>query len=246
MNRAALKPITFERSELGWAAQREGVSMLFGDKSSNLSVLARLYPETRFSFLSQVHSDKALQVKTFAGSPFTVVYKTTDWPEADAHWTQTRGVALCIRTADCLPILIQAEKSVAAIHAGWRGLEAEVIQKTLAEMAKCGVDISTACAVIGPHIGRTHFEVGRDVAERLNAVFRKLRYNPEPISSLHDDPEKRYVDMAILAKAQLIQAGIDEYSIWAVQNNTFTESSLHSFRRDGEHSGRQISFIALT
>ncbi len=245
MKKAALKPIEFSRTEFGWSAQRDGVTMLFGDKSANLSVLARMYPETSFSFLSQTHSDKALHVKVFGGSPFTVIYKATDWPVADAHWTQTRGIALCVRTADCLPILIQTDKAIAAIHAGWRGLEAELIQKTLAQMAKNGINISTACAVIGPHINRSHFEVGRDVAERLNSVFRKLRYNPEPISSVHEDPEKRYVDMAILAKAQLIQSGVDEYSIWGVQQDTFAESALHSFRRDGERSGRQISFICL-
>lgn len=234
----------FLRTDGGWIGKIGGAILFFGDKNSDLPSLRRRHPNASFAFLNQVHSD---QIHGVADAPAKTpdTFTACDWPEADAHVTSRKSIALCVRTADCVPVLIASSDSVAAVHAGWRGLESEIIQKTILKMRANGVATRDLKAVIGPHIGEKSFEVGRDVSERLNAVFRKLRYNPAPISRPHPaDPEKRRIDMSTLAQAQLIQSGVPEEAVTTFRADTFTDPEFHSFRRD-KTAGRQISFILM-
>lgn len=82
---------------------------------------------------------------------------------ADAAWTTTAGATLAVRTADCVPVALYGHDSsgrsaVAAVHAGWRGLLAGVVEATLAELANHG--IGHIRAVVGPHICSSHYEFG--------------------------------------------------------------------------------------
>lgn len=82
---------------------------------------------------------------------------------ADAAWTTTAGATLAVRTADCVPVALYGHDSsgrsaVAAVHAGWRGLLAGVVEATLAELAHHG--IGHIRAVVGPHICSSHYEFG--------------------------------------------------------------------------------------
>lgn len=82
---------------------------------------------------------------------------------ADGAWTTTTGATLAVRTADCVPVALYGYDSsgrgaVAAVHAGWRGLLAGVVEATLAELGNHG--INHIRAVIGPHICSSHYEFG--------------------------------------------------------------------------------------
>ena len=82
--------------------------------------------------------------------------------EADAAITRQTGVVAVVLVADCLPILLcnQAGTEVAAVHAGWRGLQAGVIEATLDRMQSPG---DRLMAWIGPGISQPFFEVGDEV-----------------------------------------------------------------------------------
>ena len=82
--------------------------------------------------------------------------------DADAAITRLPGVVAVVMTADCLPILVcnRDGSEVAAAHAGWRGLQAGVIQRTLASMESCSEQLQ---AWIGPGISQDNFEVGGEV-----------------------------------------------------------------------------------
>jgi len=82
--------------------------------------------------------------------------------DADAAITRLPGVVAVVMTADCLPILVcnRDGSEVAAVHAGWRGLQAGVIQGTLASMESCSEQLQ---AWIGPGISQHNFEVGGEV-----------------------------------------------------------------------------------
>ena len=89
--------------------------------------------------------------------------------EADAAITREPGRVAVVMTADCLPILLcnREGDEVAAVHAGWRGLQAGVIQATLAGMQSPAQQLM---AWIGPGISQLHFEVGDEVREAFMAV----------------------------------------------------------------------------
>ncbi len=84
--------------------------------------------------------------------------------EADASYAQGPGPVCAVLTADCLPLLIcnRSGTRVAAVHAGWRGLAAGVIEAVLASFPDPAREL---LAWMGPAIGPDAFEVGRDVLQ---------------------------------------------------------------------------------
>ncbi len=147
----------------------------------------------------------------------------------DALITQTPGLALSIRTADCFPILLADPRAgvVAAIHAGWRGTAAGIVQETVRRMrAQFGTDAADLFAAIGPGIGACCYEVGDEVARRFG-----LR-------------GKGKIDLAEANRAQLIECGVKAGRIKSIGRCTFCEPGIFfSYRREGEKAGRMVSFI---
>ena len=115
---------------------------------------------TSIQWLNQVHGTRVIKASA------------NGYPEADACWTDQAGVACAVMTADCLPVLLASEdgRVVAAAHAGWRGLLAGVLEKTVAAM---DADPLRLLAWLGPAIGPQAFEVGPEVREAfLDATSR--------------------------------------------------------------------------
>lgn len=83
-------------------------------------------------------------------------------PEGDAMITTVPGIALCILTADCVPILFADAKAgvIGAAHAGWKGALSGVVEATLNAMETLGADRSEITAAIGPAIQQDSYEVG--------------------------------------------------------------------------------------
>lgn len=100
----------------------------------------------------QIHSAKVVTV----AEP----WKTR--PQADAMVTDKPGIALCILTADCVPILFAdpTAKIIGAAHAGWKGALGGVAEATIEAMEEMGADRSNITAAIGPAIQQASYEVG--------------------------------------------------------------------------------------
>ena len=86
-------------------------------------------------------------------------------PRADAMATRVPGLALGIITADCGPVLLADPRSgvVAAVHAGWRGAVAGILEATVQAMQALGAAAGDVRAVVGPCIGPGSYEVGEDL-----------------------------------------------------------------------------------
>lgn len=92
-------------------------------------------------------------------------------PRADAMVTAVPGLALCVVTADCAPVLLAdpAAGVVGAAHAGWRGAVAGVLEATLDAMTALGADRARVVAAVGPCIGQPSYEVGADLRDAVLA-----------------------------------------------------------------------------
>ena len=92
-------------------------------------------------------------------------------PRADAMVTDRRGVALGIITADCTPVLLADWRAgvIGAVHAGWRGAVAGVLEATIEAMLRLGAQPASIAAAIGPCIQQRSYEVGPDLRDAVLA-----------------------------------------------------------------------------
>jgi YfiH family protein len=172
------------------------------------------------------------------GAVVLVVDDVTPTFEADAVVSTRPGIAVGIVTADCAPVLLRDRggRSVAAVHAGWRGAAAGVLENALAALkSRAGVDTHDVEAVIGPAAGGCCYEVGADVHGALAARAPEA-FTPHRDRHLFD----LRVGLETLARA----AGVAE--VRRIGPCTICDRAYASYRRDGEAAGRQLSFIALT
>lgn len=204
------------KQNLGIAADRLGVTV------------------ERVLFLSQVHGTTCHLVngdETFA---------EVSVREGDALLSRSPTVACGVRTADCMPILIADDDTgaVAAVHAGWRGVERGVIRKAVERLRRVIGREGRLLAAIGPHISARAFEVSADVADRLAKCSTasdalQLSYGAKP-----------HVNLRLIARAQLSELGISAEQIDDVAGCTFGDTELFfSYRRDGKVGGRHLSAI---
>ena len=157
--------------------------------------------------------------------------------EADAAVARRIGKVCVVMTADCLPLLLcdRAGTTVAAVHAGWRGLAAGVIEATVAAMACRPGDL---LAWLGPAIGPAAFEVGDEVRAAFAA-----RDPGATAAFAPGAPGKWMADIWLLARQRLAALGID--AIFGGGRCTVTEAErFFSYRRDGV-TGRMGTFIWL-
>lgn len=90
--------------------------------------------------------------------------------EADAVVASSANVALCVQTADCLPMVLWSDDGViAAVHVGWRGLEAGVIDAAFGAVRNR--TSAPVHAFLGPSIGPECYEFGDDERRRLAQRF---------------------------------------------------------------------------
>ena len=163
---------------------------------------------------------------------------------ADAAWTSEPGVACTVLVADCLPVLLAAPTAVAAAHAGWRGLAAGVLERTVRALcAGTGCAPDALCAWLGPCIGPRQFEVGADVLAAFDVAAEQADAPGFVWQGMRDRAPRWLADLQGLARKRLQQAGVARIS--SAQRCTFEErSDFFSYRRDGV-TGRMAAAIWL-
>jgi polyphenol oxidase len=171
-------------------------------------------------WLQQIHSDIVVDAA-----------QTKSLVQADASYSHAANVVCCVMTADCLPVLVCSQNgtSVAAIHAGWRGLAAGIITKTI-NMLACEQPL----VWLGPAIGAECFEVGIDVFDAFIA-------NSSEFASAFKPHDGRYLaDIYQLARIELAALGI--HQVYGGGLCTMTDERFYSYRRDKD-TGRMATLI---
>jgi len=159
--------------------------------------------------------------------------------EADASFTTQTETVCAVLTADCLPLLLCDEKGtcVAAIHAGWRGLLAGVIEATIEKMP---VNPKDVLVWYGPALGPLSFEVGADVKDPF------VQQNAQAEKAFRQISASKWLcDIYQLADLRLHQKGVTK--IFGERLCTHQDSArFYSYRRDGVASGRMASLVSLS
>jgi polyphenol oxidase len=176
----------------------------------------------------QIHSDKIL-----------VATQPGHLGPGDAIISQLPGLTVAVRTADCLPILIvdPRTRAVAAVHAGWRGIVAEIAPKAVEALRKeFGSRPEDLEIAIGPGIGPCCFEVGREVAAQFKPFF------PER----SDLDARARLDLAETVIRQLGRNGVTRGQIDTSGLCSCCKPELfESYRRDKEKAGRMVAAVGV-
>lgn len=174
----------------------------------------------------QTHSDH-VQYVSAAGRP----------DDTDAVFTDVPGLCLAVKTADCIPILLydHRRRSIAAIHAGWKGTVQYIVQKTVVAMGSDGLDLS---AIIGPGISLESFEVGEEVYAR----FRSQGFPMERIARRWPSG-KWHIDLWDANRWILEQCGVTD--IYTAGEDTMTSPLYYSARRETINTGRNYNWIEI-
>jgi YfiH family protein len=184
--------------------------------------------------VSQVHGAAALVIDRAQGP------RAFRQHEADALIAPPGGLCAGVRIADCAPVLLADVESgaVAAVHAGWRGTVAGVLEASCAALLRAGSGRHTALrAAIFPHIRACCFEVGADVAALLHEAAPGA-------SAVDDSRAKPHVDLAAILRAKLAALGVAAEHVDDVPGCTRCEPErFFSYRRGGKHSGRHLCAI---
>ena len=163
-------------------------------------------------------------------------------PRADGLVTREPGLVLGVLAADCAPVLLADAGAgvIGAVHAGWRGALAGVVEAGVAAMETLGARRDRIAAAVGPCIGPASYEVGLEFL----AAFAGF----ETFFSAAASPEKRLFDLPGFVLGRLAAAGVGE-AAWigadtlADENRFF--SNRRAFHRGESDYGRLLSAIAL-
>jgi YfiH family protein len=156
----------------------------------------------------------------------------------DGLITNDKNVYLSITIADCLPIVIfdPQKEVISLIHSGWKGLEKKITEKAVKKMEEnFDVNPKELLVGIGPGIGVCHFEVKEDFPAKFKSY-------PEAIIKKDG---KSYVDLKLIAKRQLEEAGIRPASIDVSPVCTYCQADKYfSYRKDKSEPLQAMMIIA--
>ena len=215
--------------------RREGVSvgpyasLNFGGKvgddpdavARNRAIIARYVDAEALVLMHQVHGRTVVR--------FDAVL--SDAPDADACITDVPDLPLATQVADCVPVLLAdlTGGQVAAVHAGWRGVAADVVGAALDALDPRG----RVHAWIGPAICPRCYEVSAEVRDEVaSTVAAAAATTPRGTPA---------VDLRAGVLAQLAARGVSGTLIGGC---TFEDPDLYSFRREAV-TGRQVGVIVL-
>lgn len=189
----------------------------------------------------QTHTDKV-----------EVVNSTSDtFENVDGVITNKENILLCTSSADCTSLFFydDEKKVIGDVHSGWRGTLQKIGKKAVEKMISeydCKPENIICC--ISPCIKKCHFEVEEDVMQMFKNEFAYTGRIDEIIEKgkVVDGIQKYNIDTTLINKIILAEAGLKESNIIDSNICTVCDSDLfHSFRADGEASGRNGAFIAV-
>ena len=194
----------------------------------------------RLCRVAQVHGAAVHYVRRGQPAPSSAAL-----PEADAIVSDDPTVAVSVRVADCVPLLLADRRRgvVAAVHAGWRGTAAHVVRTAVGALGRAfGSGPTDLVAAVGPSIGQCCYQVGPEV----RAAFAEAGHAVDDIDRWFsaDVGDRLRLDLWRATRDQLQAAGVPPEAIHVARICTATHvDRFFSFRVEGAAAGRLVAVI---
>ncbi len=194
----------------------------------------------------------------------TLAQTVAIFPDTDGLLTTRRGLAIGVRTADCLPVLLYARdiQAVGAVHAGWRGSLAGIAAKAVEMLLEKGAQPQEIFVRFGPHICHRCYEVD----EALAAQFRDAGFADcvlptpkfDPLTEEPFEASKPHIDLVRVNKVQMHRLGVPVANFFdselctrhtsltmIADDGATTIYPYHSWRRNPGSEARNTTFSLL-
>jgi polyphenol oxidase len=224
----------------GFTTRGGGVSLAPYD-SLNLSAATGDNPE-------HVQENQQRVLNTFGNPPMAFLHQvhgnvlhSVEAPGeylGDGLLTQQAGLLLRVGIADCYPVLLYdpVTQMIGALHAGWRGVAAQILPLALSRMQQSGCDPANILVATGPGISSTHFEIGPQVADQLSQADIPVQVKAGRYTA----------DLGAALKNQAYRQGIRPQHYWTAGACTYSNPQFFSHRRDQGKTGRMWALIMLS
>ncbi len=183
---------------------------------------------------SQVHKTRSVQIKK--NTPREELLET------DALITNESGLCIAVMSADCVPILLYDKKNnaVGAVHSGWRGTVARILEKTLQQMHQIfGTKGEDMYAGIGPSVSQDSYEVGEEVVSEVQRSFGNKSELMIPVGT-----NKAKLDLWKANKLQLMEFGVPATQI-EISDLCTVKNNNHFFSARKGDAGRFAAGILV-
>lgn len=212
----ASKPLPHARHIFGTRAETNA--------DSNATVRGATERFGAIAHMQQVHGNRVTYVST-----------SGLYPETDAIYTDTDNLWLAVKTADCAPVLISSPAAVAAVHVGWRGLQAEILPLTIQTLCdEYGQTPEDLHLALGPCLTQPNFEVENEFQHYFNIPNANRFFSPSR-------PGHVLMDFPALVRAQALHAGILDIHFHTTGRCTYAENAtFNSYRRHKQ--GKDTSY----
>ena len=236
-----------------------GIKYGFMDSSIDFNPANPAGKSARKEFLDIVSEDYSYEVKQSHGVNINVLgekfkenaknlHNFFDDADADGVFTVEKGVVLCIRTADCVPVLFAGFKGgtvavAGAVHCGWKGAYGGIIKNAVSMLAnRFDIDAGSISAVIGPSVCRKCYEVKEDF---LNLFLEQNNLNINFFQQkIEEGHNKIYFDLKSFIKNELVLNGLNYENVFDINKCTMENEDFFSYRRN-KTDKRQVSFISI-
>ena len=202
--------------------------------------------QSRFVLMRQLHGDRIVVIDGTSPAPLP---GGSDLPleahACDALVTNRPGLALGVKTADCVPLLLvdPVKRVVGVVHAGWRGTALNIVGQVVDTFAvRFSSRPGNILAAIGPAIGPCCYEVDAVVYDAMKITGEDTAPFFRPSAA----PDRWMLDLSMVNRLQLEQRGVPRGQIFAGDNCTSCQDEVFfSHRRDRGRTGRHFSFLML-
>lgn len=182
--------------------------------------------QNNYVFLNQVHGDGVIYIKD----------AQQRWSDADWMLTDTKGLALCVHTADCVPILIYVDQDkpmIAVLHSGRRSTEKNIVSNLFRLLAKESVNLDNVYVYIGPSACKDCYEFGDEVYELFATKYIAVK------------DWKKYLDTAWVVMDQILAAGVAKKNIERQNSCTICNNGFFSYRKSGATNRLMFGVIGI-
>ena len=198
----------------------------------NREIASQLFKKTNLILPNQTHSNIVFDVEKMNEKNIF----------ADALVSSRNDLLLGMLTADCAPIIVIGVNMYGIIHAGWRGVLNNIIEKTIDKFISNGEKMKDLRIFVGPHLKKNSFEVKDDFIEEFNSKFQNFE------KFLKISENKKFFDFSKIIESKILNYGVKNLSVSKI--DTFANPDNYFSHRycsvnKIKNCGRQISLVGI-